>query len=174
MSVSTDLDLLVDTFRLKVERLEAILAREGLPMRLFEARRSFTRSSTLFMQGRTYVDGVIKIVDEKKIVTGARAGSSPHNWGLAVDYVLVTGEHDWWDDEKPTGPWDTGYTGGKLLRPSVKLAWERYGRSVRQADLTWGGDFPRVDMPHAEAKGWRALRPANWQEIALREVKAGR
>lgn len=175
--VCNDLDALAEPFRLKAERLMGIIDRDGLPFRTFETRRAFSRSAELFMKGREYRDGVAVVVDKSKVVSNARAGSSPHNWGLAIDCVLITDiDHAWWEDEAPTGAWDTGYDRGKLVRPSVKLAWERYGRAVRQAELSWGGDWVggMVDLPHAELRTWKTLRPANWQAIAQREVQSGR
>lgn len=172
--INKDLDALAEPFRAKAYRLVELIQREGLPFVVFETRRSFSRSSDLFMIGREYKNGVVTVTGP--VVTRARAGESPHNWGLAMDCVLDV-KSDWWEQgEGPAlGPWDTGYTKGKLVRPHVKLAWERYGRCVRQADLTWGGDWVGfVDIPHAELKQWRTLRPSDWKTVAQREVEAGR
>ncbi len=172
-AVNCDIDSLAEPFKAKAVRLQEIIKREGLPFRLFECRRSFTRSSELFMVGREYQSGVLKQVG--KTVTNARAGSSPHNYGVAVDFILIPREHGFWEGEDAaTGPWDDGHVGGRLVRPLVKLAWERYGRAVREAGLTLGGDWKWKDMPHAELPMWKTVRPHNWQEIALREVQAGR
>src|SRR5688500_5752225 len=115
----------------------ALIETEGLPFRVFETRRPFSRSQELFMRGRAYKDGVAVVVDKSKVVSNARAGQSPHNYGLAIDCVLITdAAHAFWADETPpTGPWDDGRS-----NPLVKLAWDRYGRCVRKADLSWGGD----------------------------------
>jgi hypothetical protein len=110
--INRDLEQLADPFKGKAVRLVELIAREGIPFRVFETRRSFTRSQELFMQGRTYVQGVVKVTGP--IVTNARPGSSPHNWGLAVDCVLVTDpQHAWWAGEAlPKGPW-----GHRTCRP---------------------------------------------------------
>lgn len=172
--VDSDLDSLREPFRKHAYRLVETLAAEGLPFRVFETERTFLRSHRLFLQGRTLrADGSVVITDSSKIVTKARAGESPHNWGLALDCVLVPKDHAWWADDGPAkGAWDTGYDGGKLVRPHVKLAWERYGRAVRAMGLTWGGDFVSFkDFPHAELVGWRTLRPATWKEVVARELE---
>lgn len=168
-TVNADIDSLAEPFKARAERLLALVEREGLPFRLFESRRAFTRSQELFMRGRAYgAGGVVTVVDKSKVVSNARAGASPHNWGLAIDCVLVL-DHTFWDDEEaPKNPWSTD-------TPLQRLAWERYGRCVRQADLSWGGDWVSFkDLPHAELRTWKTLRPSNWQAIAIREVQAGR
>lgn len=168
MPLDTDLDSLAEPFRARAVRLVALLEREGLPFRVFETRRAFARTQELFMKGRSYRDGVL--VKVGATVSNARPGESAHNWGLAVDCILVP-DHDFWDGETPpTGPWDDG-----RKNPVVKLAWDRYGRCVRQSDLAWGGDWVSLrDLPHAELRTWKALRPADWKAVALREVQAGR
>lgn len=175
-TVNHDLEALADPFKVRAHRLVELLEREGLPFQVFETRRSFSRSAELYMQGRAVVAGVVTKVGPT--VTNAGAGSSPHNWGLAVDCILVTKDHDWWHGHEidlPTGAWDTGYEKGRLIRPIVKLAWERYARAVKTVDCVWGGGwtgFP--DFPHCEHPQWQTLRPANWKPIAQREVEAGR
>lgn len=172
---NADLDSLAEPFLTKAYRLKAIIERDGLPFVLLEARRTFTRQQEYFMRGRENVNGVTRVVDKRKVITNARPGASPHNFGLANDYVIDV-KSAWWDSsEKPTGMWDTGYEGGKLVRAASKLAWERYGRAVKEADLEWGGNWASIkDLPHSELYEWTKYRPANWQEIVQRELEAGR
>jgi peptidoglycan L-alanyl-D-glutamate endopeptidase CwlK len=167
--VNADVDSLADPFKAKAQRLLDMIEREGLPFRLFEARRSFTRSAALFMQGRAYKNGVL--VKVGPTVSNARAGESPHNWGLAIDCVLdCRPEHAWWAGEAlPKGPWDLGKA------DHISLAWVKYGRCVRACDLSWGGDWTGFkDWPHAEARNWRQYRPSNYALLVQREVDAGR
>jgi len=173
--MTADLDSLADPFKAKAYRLQEIIDRDGLPMRLMEARRKFTTQRDYFMKGRGDSHGITVVVDKSKVITQARPGQSPHNWGLAVDYVIDTDHaHPYWAEEAlPTGAWDTGYDGKTLARPNVKLVWERYGRAVKEADLEWGGHWKFVDMPHAQLFGWDRYRPANWQEIVIRELSNG-
>jgi hypothetical protein len=174
MTVDNDLDSLAEPFKSKAYLLVEAVARAGLPFVVFETRRSFSRTQELYMKGRALKNGNIVIVDPRKVVSRAEAGSSPHNWGLALDCILDLNS-DWWEDEKPTGQWDNGFEKGKRARPTVIMAWERYGKTVRSLGLTWGGDFASlVDLPHAELLGWRQHRPGNWKEVAKREVLLGK
>src|SRR5690606_12595912 len=54
---------------------------EGINAQITEGFRSYARQNQLYAQGRT---------TPGNIVTHARGGSSIHNFGLAVDYVLVS------------------------------------------------------------------------------------
>ena len=174
--VEADLGLLAEPFLKKAQRLEALIESEGLPFRIFETRRSFTRSQTLYNQGRTFDSSGLTIsVDKTKIVSNARAGESPHNWGLALDAILITDKtHAWWmghQRELPLNPWDLG----DAQRPIIKLAWERYGRCVRTCELSWGGDWTGFkDWPHAELRAWTSFRPQDWKAVVLRELALGR
>src|SRR5262245_30055769 len=120
------IDSLASPFKEKIELLLSKIKDAKLPMRLFEARRSFKRSSELFMKGRESRDGVTVVVDPSKVVSNARAGESPHNWGLAVDIVL--------DRMKP---WDTS--------PEAMKVWHEFGRLVDECDLEWGGKWKFKD-----------------------------
>lgn len=163
--VESDLELLADPFKARAYRLVDMLAREGLPFRVFETRRSFARSQVLYMQGRTYDHGVIKVIGPT--VSNAHAGESGHNWGLALDAILITKpDHAWYEghsEDLPRNPWDMG-------NPLLKLAWDRYGRCVRACDLEWGGGWKLKDFPHAEYPRWEQLRPSNWKDVVQREL----
>lgn len=171
-----DLDTLAEPFLTRAYRLAAIIDREGLPFVLFEARRTCTKQQSYFMQGRKVVAGITVVADRTKIITKARPGHSAHNFGCAVDFVLDTDpNHPFWHgDSRPTGMWDTGLEKGRYVRPACRLAWERYGRAVKEADLEWGGAWKFRDMPHAQLFGWEKHRPHNWKDIVLRELEAGR
>lgn len=56
------------------------MANKGLPVRIVEGYRSFSRQNELYAQGRT---------SPGKIVTKSRAGESFHNYGVAVDFVFT-------------------------------------------------------------------------------------
>lgn len=165
--IPPSLDDLEDPFRGKALLLQERLERDGLPMRLFEARRTFTRQRDLYAVGRQRDSkGVWRVVGATS--TKALPGQSAHNWGFAVDFVLDP-LHSWWGSQRPSGPWDTG----SPTRPLPGLAWEKYGRLVRECGLVWGGDWG-WDKPHAELKEWRNLRPKNWLLHANAEAAAGR
>ena len=59
----------------------------GIPLRAFETYRSWERQESLYAHGRT---------EPGQKVTNARAGESWHNYGLAVDLVLmIDGKWTW-------------------------------------------------------------------------------
>lgn len=165
---------LQEPFQARVRLLMERMERDGLPFLLFEARRSFTRQQDLYAKGRTRdASGVWRVTDAKRVVTKALPGDGAHNWGLAVDFVLDT-QSLWWGGSRPTGPWDNGKDAqGRPVRPIVTLAWQKYGRAVREAGLKWGGDWG-WDLPHAEMPDWRSCRPKDWRLVVRTELAAGR
>lgn len=95
--------------------------------------RTFAEQDGLFAQGRT---------KPGRIVTNARGGQSYHNYGLAIDIVLLV------DRDKngtfETALWDTktDFDGdGKSDWMEVVAIFKRYG-------WEWGGDWRFVDQPH--------------------------
>lgn len=152
-------------FQGKVRLLAERIERDGLPLVLFEANRTFARQRDLYAKGRARdAKGVWRIVDEKAVVTKALPGQGAHNWGLAVDWILDVNS-PWWGSARPSGPWDRG----DARRPLPKVAWEKYGRLVRECGLRWGGDWG-WDFPHCELPDWRSLRPKDWVLVVEREL----
>lgn len=85
--------------------------------------RSFVGQDALYMQGRTLPG---------RIVTMARGGLSPHQYGCASDWCL-------WDAQ------------GRPQWPSVKdEKWQEYANAIEKVGLAWGGDFSHPDCPHNE------------------------
>jgi hypothetical protein len=93
--------------------------------------RTFEEQDLLYQKGRTRPGPV---------VTNARAGSSYHNYGLAIDFCLqVDGKLVW----KVTKDWMT-----------VVNIFKKHG-------FTWGGDWKSlVDNPHLEKTFGH-----NWKEL---------
>ena len=60
----------------------------GIHPFITETLRSFEESDALYQQGRT---------KPGQIVTNAKAGSSYHNYGLALDFVIQEDGHSRWD-----------------------------------------------------------------------------
>ena len=90
--------------------------------------RTFALQDALYAQGRTTPGA---------IVTNAKGGQSPHNYGLAVDVTLLT----------PRGA-DWNYAGPD---------WQRLIAAVRAAPrLHPGAAFG--DMDHIEAVHWQQLK----------------
>lgn len=95
--------------------------------------RTFAEQDALFAQGRTKPGA---------IVTKAKGGQSYHNYGLAIDIVLLV------DKDKngtfETASWDlkSDFDGdGKSDWQEVVAIFKRYG-------YEWGGDWKFVDAPH--------------------------
>lgn len=99
-------------------------------VRVTQTLRTIAEQDALYAQGRT-VRG--------KIVTNARGGSSYHNYGLALDFVLVlNGGSISWDTNKD-------FDGDGI--PD----WMEVVAIFKKAGWTWGGDFRTiVDKPHFE------------------------
>ena len=90
--------------------------------------RTFAEQDSLFSQGRT---------TKGKIVTNAKGGMSYHNYGLALDIVLIDGKNASWETKKD-------FDGdGKPDWIEVVTIFKQYG-------WTWGGDWKFVDAPHFE------------------------
>ncbi len=117
-------------FGKRLQHLRELLQQHGLSMKITEGRRSLARQAELYAQGRQG--------DRRPRVTNARPGQSPHNWGLAADFVFL--------DAKGKVTWSGD--------------WAAFGAQVRAAGLTWGGDFRTLkDRPHVELPKWRAHIP---------------
>lgn len=91
--------------------------------------RSFSSQDSLYAKGRT---------EPGLIVTRARGGQSPHNYGCATDWALF-------EDGKPV--WE--------IRDK---RWKEYESACAKAGALWGGTFG--DYPHNEL----ALK-VRWKEI---------
>lgn len=95
--------------------------------------RTFEEQEALYAQGRT---------KPGKIVTNARGNRSYHNYGLAVDIVLI------WDKDgngtHETAVWDikTDFDGDK------KSDWMEVVTIFKQYGWEWGGDWGFKDYPH--------------------------
>jgi peptidoglycan L-alanyl-D-glutamate endopeptidase CwlK len=95
--------------------------------------RTFAEQDALFAQGRT---------KPGKRVTNAKGGQSYHNYGLAIDIVLLV------DKDKngtfETAAWDlkTDFDGDK------KADWMEVVQIFKRYGFEWGGDWKFVDAPH--------------------------
>lgn len=111
---------------------EANIALTGrASVRISQGLRTISEQNALYAQGRTD--------KTKKIVTNAKGGSSYHNFGLAIDIVLILdGKTASWDDK-------TDFDGDKVSDwMEVVAIFKKYG-------YAWGGDFRSIkDSPHFE------------------------
>jgi peptidoglycan L-alanyl-D-glutamate endopeptidase CwlK len=95
--------------------------------------RTFAEQDALFAQGRT---------KPGNRVTNAKGGQSYHNYGLAIDIVLIL------DKDKngtfETASWDvkSDFDGDK------KADWMEIVQIFKRYGFEWGGDWKFVDAPH--------------------------
>ena len=88
--------------------------------------RTFAEQDALFAKGRTKPGG---------IVTNARAGSSWHNYGMAIDIVIVDGKSASWDVKKD-------------FDGDGKSDWIEVVQIFKEYGWEWGGDWKFNDAPH--------------------------
>jgi peptidoglycan L-alanyl-D-glutamate endopeptidase CwlK len=99
--------------------------------------RTFAEQDSLYAQGRT---------KPGKIVTNAKGGQSYHNYGLAIDVVLLV------DKDKngtfETASWDTKTD----FDGDAKSDWQEIVAIFKRYGWEWGGDWKFVDAPHFQKK----------------------
>jgi peptidoglycan L-alanyl-D-glutamate endopeptidase CwlK len=136
----TRLDTLDAEFGTKVALLLDLVEKAtGREWAISDARRTMSRQDALYSQGRTTAG---------KVVTMARGGESPHNFGLAADlWPMRGGDFDWGADDA-------------LFATLAGLA-EGLG-------LVAGYNFTHLhDGPHVESQDWRVSQTA-WKRGELR------
>lgn len=110
--------------------------------------RTFAEQDEIYSRGRT------KLYDSRGnrlgIVTKAKGGQSIHNYGLALDIVLI---------KDGTAAWETNIDFDK----DGKADWMEVVQIFKSAGWTWGGDWKNFrDAPHFEKTfgySWRTLMP---------------
>jgi peptidoglycan L-alanyl-D-glutamate endopeptidase CwlK len=112
--------------------LDAALA-AGLDVRVTHTLRTMDEQARLYAQGRTLPGPV---------VTRAKPGQSPHNYGMAFDFCFA----------------------GKVpFPPESDPRWLKAGQLGEAIGLSWGGpngkgDKFTFDRPHLERPDWRTAR----------------
>lgn len=124
--MSRDVQDLAECMRPVAVEFCARCAEAGFNVLITQTRRTAEEQQALYDQGR---------VRPGKVVTKARPGESPHNFGLAFDVafrVPETGDVTWDGD------------------------WDRVGAIGERLGLVWGGRFHSFpDRPHFEWPEWR-------------------
>jgi len=99
--------------------------------------RTFAEQDALFAQGRT---------KPGKIITNAKGGLSMHNYGLAIDIVLIKdGKEAVWDVK---GDFDD----------DGKSDWMEVVNIFKQYGWEWGGDWKFYDAPHFQKAFGKSVR----------------
>ncbi|KOR81648.1 hypothetical protein AM232_10080 [Bacillus sp. FJAT-21352] len=110
---------------------------EGIFVQISAGYRSMEEQAKLYGQGRLgYIyDGKNYSDLSKPRVTNAKPGQSYHNYGLAVDYFIVS------DD-------------GKNAIWTVDAKWRRVAAIGKSLGFEWGGDWSSFkDYPHLDMTG---------------------
>jgi peptidoglycan L-alanyl-D-glutamate endopeptidase CwlK len=123
----------------KVRAMAATLEAEAIDIRVTQGLRTMEEQEALYAQGRTVAGAV---------VTNATAGTSWHNFGLAVDVVPLT----------PQGPdWNTAHpVWGRIISVGTQLG--------LVAGAQWR-TFP--DWPHFQLTGRFPVSPDDEARIIL-------
>ena len=116
--------------------------------------RTFAEQDALYAQGRT------KLFDANGkrlgIVTQAKGGQSIHNYGFALDIVLLTDKDNNKTFESASWEDTIDFDGDKVAD------WMEIVKIFKQNGWTWGGDWTRFkDKPHFEktfGHTWRTLK----------------
>lgn len=110
--------------------------------------RTFAEQASLYAQGRS---------TPGRIVTNAGAGQSYHNYGLAVDIVLLKDTNG--DGSFESASWETNvdFDGDRLADwMEVVAIFKAYG-------WEWGGDWKMKDLPH-----FQKTFGFSWQQLLER------
>ena len=117
-----------------IEKAEANLP--GVAIRIVQGLRTFAEQQALYDQGRT---------KPGNIVTNAKAGSSFHNYRLAIDFALLYDKDN--NGSFETLSWDTL----KDFDKDGEKDWMEVVDIFEDAGYTWGGRFTSIkDNPHFE------------------------
>ena len=134
-----------DEVKLLIERAEYGLP-DNMAVRIVQGLRTIEEQNALYAQGRT---------KPGPIVTKAKGGSSYHNYGLAIDFALVTDANG--DGKYDDLSWD-------IRRDSDKdgtADWLEVVKVFEEAGWSWGGKWASLkDNPHLEktfGNNWRVL-----------------
>jgi len=117
--------------------------------------RTFAEQDALYAQGRT------KLFDDKGkrlgVVTKAKGGQSIHNYGLALDIVLLKDTNS--DGKFESASWETNVDFDK----DGKADWMEVVNILKNRGWVWGGDWKSFkDAPHFEktfGHTWKTLLP---------------
>ena len=119
--------------RAMCEKFMAETLMKGIALRVTHTLRTMDEQARLYAQGRTLPG---------PIVTRAKAGQSPHNFGMAFDVCFV---------------------GRQPYPPETDPRWLQIGRLGEALGLSWGGpngkgDRFTFDRPHFERPDWKLAK----------------
>lgn len=128
--MSRSLDDLHPLFKPKAEEFQIAAKAAGLDVLIYCTLRTGAEQNELYAHGRTLPG---------KRLTNARAGQSPHNFGLAFDGCPTIGGKPVWDETHPL--------------------WQTYGHVAITVGLEWAGNWvgDMREFPHVQAPNWKTL-----------------
>lgn len=98
--------------------------------------RTDAEQNALYAQGR--------IIPNTKVVTNAKGGQSYHNYGLALDIVLLVDKDK--NGSFESASWETNVD----FDGDGKADWQEVVQILKRYGFTWGGEWKFTDMPHFE------------------------
>ena len=105
--------------------------------------RTFEEQNELYAQGRTKAG---------KIVTNAKGGESMHNFGLAVDIVLLVDKDKNGTFESASWETNVDFDGDGIAD------WIEVVKIFKAHGWEWGGDWKFIDMPHFQKTFGKTLK----------------
>jgi peptidoglycan L-alanyl-D-glutamate endopeptidase CwlK len=115
---------------------------DRVDIRISQGLRTIAEQDALYALGRTVVNPQGRTAKRPfgQIVTNAKGGSSYHNYGLAVDFVLLVDDKASWDTKSD---WD----GDKVSD------WMEVVKIFAKYEWDWGGNWTTTkDYPHFDKK----------------------
>ncbi len=121
-----------------IEKINTKVLTGRAKVRIAQGLRTFAEQDALYAQGRT---------KPGKKVTNAKGGQSIHNYGLAVDIVLILdGKTASWDEKSD-------------FDRDQQSDWIEVVTEFKRAGFSWGGDWRTFkDMPHFEKTSGLSLK----------------
>jgi len=117
--------------RQEVEQIYRELVKQRIPVRITDTLRTFKEQEALYAIGRT---------KPGSIVTKAKPGQSYHNYGLALDFCLLTN-----DGREAT--WNRAAD----LNLNQKADWDEVVALFKHYGWEWGGEWASFkDYPHLQ------------------------
>lgn len=117
--------------RQEVEQIYRELVKQRIPLRITDTLRTFQEQEALYAIGRT---------KPGNIVTKAKPGQSYHNYGLALDFCLLT-------NDGRQASWNRTAD----LNRNQRADWDEVVSLFKHYGWEWGGDWASFkDYPHLQ------------------------
>ena len=144
--------------KVSIERIQTAhpKLREELEKIYHEANNKLGKARLRFAYVFRSFEEQTKLFNQRPNVTNAQAGQSYHNYGLAVDIVLLLDKNG--DGVFKSASWDTKADWDKDLIPD----WFEVVEVFKKYGWEWGGNFKSFkDLPHFQktfGKTWQNLK----------------